>query len=179
MSSRLLLIAIAVMLAVSVPVVGCQPQAEEPPATQETSPPPETETVPEPAGEATISATDQPGATASVTVDRAVAPEGGWLVVHLNNDGKPGPRIGLVQLQPGENTAVQVPLEMDGKELTDELITAVHMDTGQQGEFEFDPEKFEAAMEAAPEGQEPDMTGILDPPYFVGGMEAATMFSVK
>lgn len=113
-------------------------------------------------GDALIEASDQPGAEGSVTIDRVVAPEGSWIVVHLDEDGKPGPRIGLLAIEAGEQFDVTV--ELDGEIESDSLIVAVHGDRGTPGEFEFDMEDFE---------------GSPDKPFFVNGEEVATSFVVR
>lgn len=177
LSRRVTVALMSMLLGLTLAMAGCAPQAEEP---EPREPAEETQTQePTVTLKATISVSDQQGASDRITVDRVVAPQGGWLVVHLDDNGKPGKRIGLQQLPAGETSSVQVTIDPGGSRLTDRLIVAVHTDTGQIGTFEFDPEKFDQAMEAAPEGQEPSLEGITDPPYFVGGKEAATMFRVR
>ena len=113
-------------------------------------------------GDALIEVSDQPGAEDRVTIDRVVAPEDSWIVVHLDEDGKPGPRIGLLAIEAGEQLDVTV--ELDDPIASDALIVAVHGDRGTPGEFEFDMEDFE---------------GSPDKPFFVNGEEVATSFGVR
>jgi hypothetical protein len=118
--------------------------------------------IPAQKGTAAIEVADQPGAKGSLQVDRAVAPAGAWIVVHLDDDGAPGARVGLLHIPSGENTDVSVPLEP--LPLTEKLFVAVHADAGTPDVFDFDMmNKINSA----------------DQPYFVDGEEVATAVSVK
>jgi len=114
------------------------------------------------AGTAAIEVSDQPDASGSITVDRALAPEGAWIVVHLDDDGAPGQRVGLQQIPAGESANVGV--KLDPLSLTEKLFVAVHADHGDPGVFEFDM-----------------MNKINSPdqPYFVDGEEVATAVAVQ
>ncbi len=114
------------------------------------------------AGEAAIQVSDQRGASTTLTVDSATAPTDAWIVVHLDDNGAPGARVGLQHIPAGENTSVTVGL--DPLPLTDKLLVAVHADRGDAGIFEFDM-----------------MNKINSPdqPFFVNGKEVATAVSVK
>lgn len=105
-------------------------------------------------------AKEQPG-TGTLVVDRVLAPEDAWLVVHLEVDGKPGMRVGLVHIDKGESTNVEVPLE---GVTTPNVIVAVHADRGTPGTFDFDMEK---------------ATASYDRPFFVGEKELAKVVAVK
>lgn len=96
-----------------------------------------------------------------LVVDRVVAPDDAWLVVHLNDDGKPGERVGVQSIPEGESTNVTV--ELEGVE-GDSVIVAVHADKGEPGEFDFDME---------------DPTGSPDRPYFVNEKELAQVVEVE
>ena len=58
----------------------------------------------------------------------------GWLVIHSDNGGSPGPVLGQTQIQPGINENVVVQL---GEGLTPVLWPMLHVDTGAPGEYEF------------------------------------------
>jgi len=105
---------------------------------------------------------DQPGAAGSLRVAEVRVPGPSWVVVHLDDNGKPGMRIGLQHVAAGTNANVRVALE--GDELTDELIVAVHADRGVADRFEFAMDQFEVSP---------------DKPYFVNGKEMATRVRVK
>jgi hypothetical protein len=113
-------------------------------------------------GEAAIDVTPQVGATNSITVDRAATPTGGWIVVHLDDDGAPGQRVGLQAIPAGESTDVKVSL--DPVPLTEKLLVAVHADRGETGMFEFDMM---------------DKINSPDQPFFVNGEEVAAAVQVR
>jgi hypothetical protein len=112
---------------------------------------------------AALEVKDQPGPGSVLVVDRVVAPGPSWVVVHLDMDGKPGKRVGLVHVGSGESRIVDVPLDPKAQ-LTDKLLVALHADRGIVGQFEFDMDKFETSP---------------DKPYFIDGMELATAVAVK
>ena len=114
-------------------------------------------------GEAAIELSDQRGATDAITVDRALSPSPAWVVVHLNDDGMPGKRVGFSAIPAGDNRGVTVALT-PGVELTDSLLVAVHADRGAVGTLEFNMD---------------DKLNSPDQPFFVGGKEVATKVLVR
>ncbi|MDO8964577.1 MAG: hypothetical protein Q7W30_08830 [Coriobacteriia bacterium] len=112
---------------------------------------------------AALEVMDQPGATGAITVARVLAPDRSWIVVHLDENGKPGKRVGLQAVPTGESRDVQVKLDPSIK-LTDKLLVALHADRGIVGTFEFKMDNFDASP---------------DKPYFVDGMELAMEARVK
>lgn len=118
--------------------------------------------VPTGEGTAAIEVSDQPGAAGTLTVDRALAPTDAWIVVHLDEDGAPGQRVGLLHIPAGESANVTV--ELEPLPLTEKLFVAMHADRGEPGVFEFDMmDKIDSA----------------DQPFFVGADEVATAVSVQ
>jgi len=106
--------------------------------------------------------TPSPAAARSITVAKAVAPTNAWIVVHLDDDGAPGARVGLAHILAGESTDVAVPLEPLA--LTDKVFVAVHADAGTPGIFDFDMmNKINSA----------------DQPFFVNGEEVAAAVTLK
>jgi hypothetical protein len=105
-------------------------------------------------------AESQPGAT-ELLVDRVLAPGAAWIVVHADDDGKPGERVGLAHVDKGETTGIRI--ELDGV-TTDKLIVAVHADRGTPGEFDFDMMNKEMSP---------------DRPYFVNESELARVVTVR
>jgi hypothetical protein len=105
-------------------------------------------------------AEDQAGA-AELVVDRVLTPGDAWIVVHADEDGKPGMRVGLAHLDRGESTDVKVKLE---GLTTPKVIVAVHADKGEAGTFDFDMMNKEMSP---------------DRPYFVGGEELAEAVAVE
>lgn len=119
--------------------------------------------VPAEKGEAVIEVSEQAvSASGTVTVDRAVSPTDAWLVVHLDDDGAPGNRVGLQHIPAGES--LSVPVALYPLPLTEKLFVAVHADRGEAGLFEFDM-----------------MNKINSPdqPFFVGEDEVATAVTLR
>jgi outer membrane murein-binding lipoprotein Lpp len=114
-------------------------------------------------GEASIDASDQSAANGTISIDSAVSPGPAWVVVHLNDNGMPGKRVGFTPIPAGDNRSVVVTLT-PGVELTDALLVAVHADRGTVGTLEFNMD---------------DKVNSPDQPYFVDGKEVATKVSVK
>jgi len=105
-------------------------------------------------------ASAQPGAE-TLVVDRVLAPEDSWLVVHLEVDGKPGERVGLVAVPEGESIGVEIPID---EVSTQNVLVALHADRGQPGEFDFDMETAETSP---------------DRPFFVDEKELARAVTVN
>jgi hypothetical protein len=96
----------------------------------------------------------------TLVVDRVLSPEDAWLVVHLEVDGKPGMRVGLLHIDEGETLDAEIP--MDGV-TTPNVIVAVHADRGTAGTFDFDMDKAMASY---------------DRPFFVDEMELAAVVAL-
>jgi uncharacterized surface protein with fasciclin (FAS1) repeats len=83
----------------------------------------------------TVFVVDQDVVDGQVVVARAVINGPGWIVIHSDDNGAPGPVIGFSSLTPGINANVAVDVEADG--LTDILYAMLHVDEGTVGEYEF------------------------------------------
>ena len=70
----------------------------------------------------------------SVTVSSVTTQADGWLVMHSDNMGAPGPVLGATQISAGTTANVSVALDGDA---TDMLWPMLHVDTGTVGEYEF------------------------------------------
>jgi len=103
---------------------------------------------------------DQLGAD-EIVVDRVLSPGDAWIVVHADDKGKPGARVGLVHIGKGESLDVKVALE---DVTTSKVIVAVHADRGKADEFDFDMMNPKTSP---------------DRPYFVDGKELAVVVTVK
>jgi hypothetical protein len=114
-------------------------------------------------GTASIKVSDQPGVTSTLVVDEAIAPTGAFVVVHADDNGKPGARLGVTPIPAGTSTKVAVTLD-PSVPLTDKVLVAVHADRGTAGVFEFDMM---------------DKYNSPDQPFFVDGQEVATAAAVK
>ncbi len=111
-------------------------------------------------GDAQIIVSDQPDAKGSVTIDKVVAPDDAFVVIHQNDGGMPGERLGYAEIEAGTTRDVSVKLDADVA-MTPELLAAVHIDRGEPGELEFDMEDAELSP---------------DKPYFEDGKEVASAF---
>lgn len=70
----------------------------------------------------------------TITVDSAGIDVQGWLVIHMDNDGAPGPVLGQAPLVPGVNNHISIELEGD---VTETVFPMLHVDTGEAGVYEF------------------------------------------
>ncbi len=82
-----------------------------------------------------VTVSDQAIEDGTVTVDSVVSDGPGWIVIHTDDDGAPGPVIGHAAVSDGENTNVTV--EIDTEEATETLWAMLHEDTGEEGSYEF------------------------------------------
>jgi hypothetical protein len=78
---------------------------------------------------------DQQPADNTVVIASVISEIGGWLVVHAEANGQPGPVLGQTLLKPGTNAAVQVTLNADG--LTPVVWPMLHVDDTTIGTYEF------------------------------------------
>lgn len=153
----------------------CQPAPQAPAETPADAPPPAEPTpttlasptpveIPE-TGPVTpsVTASDQEIADNTVTVDEVVSEGAGWIVIHADSDGSPGPDIGHAAVEEGENTNVVV--EIDAAQATETLYAMLHVDAGTPGVYEFPGDDVPVMVD----GQ------LVNPSFQVtGGMEEAT-----
>jgi plastocyanin len=78
---------------------------------------------------------DQAVLNSQLLIAEVVSQGPGWLVIHLNADGKPGPVIGYAAVLDGTNRDVVVPV--DAKRATGNLFAMLHTDAGTVGVYEF------------------------------------------
>jgi len=71
----------------------------------------------------------------TVTADVVVSDGPGWIVIHADNEGAPGPVIGFSAVEDGTNLDVAIEVDADG--LTDTVFPMLHVDTGEIGTYEF------------------------------------------
>jgi heme/copper-type cytochrome/quinol oxidase subunit 2 len=90
-----------------------------------------------------------------VVVARVVSSGPGWIVIHTQADGKPGPVIGYSAVRSGVNENVVV--VVDSKKVTPNLYAMLHADVGTVGSYEFPG---------------------ADAPVFVGGVMVNVPFAV-
>jgi plastocyanin len=127
----------AVLVGMLVLMAACSPAPTEVPAAVPTAvratqaPATQAPAAPVPA----VVVSHQDAGQGIVVIDEISAAEPGWIVIHLNVDGAPGPVIGHAAVQPGLNEAV--PVEIDLSRATPELFAMLHVDRGVLGEYEF------------------------------------------
>lgn len=100
---------------------------------------PASESSSEPAAAATgtVEAADQDGDGSTLTVS-SVDLEGvdqGWIAVHTDVDGKPGPTVGAVAVEQG--TSSDVVVKLDETVPTGDYWPMLHVDDGEVGTYEF------------------------------------------
>ena len=108
----------------------------EAPTALPTAPPAPTDP---PAAEATITPSvtvaDQESMDGTVTISEVVSDGPGWLVIHAQADGSPGPILGYSPVADGTNAGVVV--EIDAAQATETLYAMLHTDAGELGTWEF------------------------------------------
>ncbi len=133
-------------------LVACQPMVMEPatPTVPEETPvdeivpetgitpspvlTPEPVATPTPEAEADVEVSDQEILDSSVTIDLVSSPGPGWIVIHADQDGAPGPVIGYAPVIDMEEDVV---VEIDVANATGTLHAMLHEDAGTVGEYEF------------------------------------------
>jgi len=100
--------------------------ASEPPASEE-------EAMEEMAPSVTVGDQDASGGT--VTIEKVIADQPGWLVIHITRNGAPGPVIGQSPVSEGSNENVEVAIDLD--QATQQLFAMLHLDKGAAGVYEF------------------------------------------
>lgn len=78
---------------------------------------------------------DQQSLDNSVVIASVISEVGGWLVIHAEENGQPGPVLGQTLLAPGTNPAVRVTLAANGQ--TPILWPMIHVDDTAIGAYEF------------------------------------------
>ncbi len=71
----------------------------------------------------------------TVAIASVISDGPGWIVIHADSDGSPGPVIGHEAVADGENTQVVVTIDPEG--LTPTLWAMLHVDAGEEGVYEF------------------------------------------
>jgi predicted lipoprotein with Yx(FWY)xxD motif len=114
---------LALTVGLSVVLTACGGATEAPPAAEQA------ESVP------SVSVSDQDASGGQVTIDQVTAAEAGWMVIHADADGSPGPVIGLTAVPAGTSTGVGVDIDLAAA--TDRLYAMLHVDSGVVGTYEF------------------------------------------
>jgi len=82
-----------------------------------------------------VTVQDQAIANGTVTIQKVVAAQDGWLVVHAQASGNPGPDLGHAAVKAGDNANVVV--KIDVVKATPVLYAMLHVDLGTKGTYEF------------------------------------------
>ena len=82
-----------------------------------------------------VSVRDQSVAGGTVTVARVVSEGPGWLMIHAQANGGPGPILGNAEVKDGVNRNVKVTIDL--ARATPVLYAMLHTDAGQVGVLEF------------------------------------------
>ena len=91
-----------------------------------------------PRGQATdsVTAADQPIKNGSIVVAEVNATQDGWIAVHIDQGGKPGPVIGHAAAAKGTTSDLAVTLEQDVP-VGGKIWPMLHIDAGKIGTYEF------------------------------------------
>lgn len=131
-------LALSAMLAFTLLLAACAPKtapATEAPVMEATTDPYAASPTDTMSSVASVEVGDQAIENGTVTVAKVNAAVAGWLVIHIEADGKPGPVIGYVQVPAGESTDVKV--TVDPAMATAKLFAMLHVDEGVKGTYEF------------------------------------------
>jgi hypothetical protein len=102
----------------------------------------------------------------TVTIDSVVSDGPGWIVIHIETGGAPGPVIGYAPVKNGTNTNVVV--NIDSYTATPTLFAMLHKDVGKVGTYEFPGADVPVMMNGAMVSPAFTVTG-LDPRVIVRG----------
>lgn len=70
-----------------------------------------------------------------IVIPSALIDAAGWMVIHSDNNGSPGPVLGVAPLRAGRN--VNIRIEVDAAEAGAQVFPMLHYDTGEPGVYEF------------------------------------------
>jgi plastocyanin len=116
---------------------------------------------------------DQSYISETLTIAKVVSSGPGWIVIHNDNNGAPGPVVGFAPVKDGENLDVKV--EVDDSEATETLFAMLHIDAGVVGTYEFPgadvPVQGDAAM------VNPSFRATDESEASNGGMQASVSMS--
>lgn len=107
-------------------ITACQP------AQPEAAP---TEILPPTGVEPSVTVHDQDVIAGTVTAAEVISDRAGWIVIHADESGAPGPVIGHTAVEAGSNEDVAI--EIDAGSATERLYAMLHEDAGTSGEYEF------------------------------------------
>jgi hypothetical protein len=86
----------------------------------------------------TVEVQDQNVLDGWVTIDHVTSEGPGFVVIHIDNGGRPGGVLGFRWVNPGENNNVRIKLDPAMATPTTTLYAMLHVDDGEVGTYEFD-----------------------------------------
>lgn len=95
-----------------------------------------------------VTVVDQEIVGDTVVVANVVSPGPGWMVIHADQDGAPGPVVGYAPVVQGEN--VDVAVNIDRTMATETMYAMLHTDAGQEGVYEFPGDDAPVAVDGQP-----------------------------
>jgi plastocyanin len=135
--SRIIGISLVALLLVLAACSSAEPEPTETPIPEHTATPEPvaepTEKEPELVPDVTVS--QQEILDGTVTVAEVLSDGPGWLVIHAQADGKPGPILGYKPVTDGLNADIKVEIDLAGA--TETLYAMLHTDGGAIGTWEF------------------------------------------
>lgn len=134
-------IVVAVVIVILVGIAVSRPKTAEAPTPAGTlevsSPSPAATTSPSPTALGPLVSVSTQAAGTSVTVDKATLAKNGFIAIHTDDKGKPGPVIGhSALLKAGPNTAIAVKLSRRTRN-GETLYAMLHTDVNGNGAYEF------------------------------------------
>jgi LPXTG-motif cell wall-anchored protein len=94
-----------------------------------------------------VTVSDQEIVDGTVTIQSVDAAQDGWVVIHAQANGNPGPDLGHAAVTAGNNTNVVVTIDVS--RATPVLYAMLHIDAGAAGTYEFPGADVPAAGEQA------------------------------
>lgn len=108
-----------------------------------------------------VTVDDQAVQDGTVTIAQVVSDGPGWIVIHADQNGAPGPVVGHAAVSDGENNNVVVTI--DTASATSTLYAMLHMDAGTVGTYEFPGADAPVSAEGQPVMVSFSVTGLGQP----------------
>lgn len=108
-----------------------------------------------------VTVNDQAIQDGTVTIAQVVSDGPGWIVIHADQNGAPGPVVGHAAVSDGENNNVVVTI--DTASATSMLYAMLHTDAGTVGTYEFPGADAPVSAEGQPVMVSFSVTGLGEP----------------
>lgn len=123
---------IALLLVLAVLAAACQPAAVSAPESNPTAPAAAPTSAPI---TPSVTVSDQSADGGNLVIAEVISDGPGWIVIHADGGGSPGPVLGYSAVSDGANKDVSVMI--DDSEATPVLFAMLHVDAGALGTYEF------------------------------------------